>query len=101
MNVEIVKATSEGETVLCKIECDGTKESWEAQVRPVMECLDARVKEMNIRYLDALKIVEHFPPDYRPAFKCAVDALYGKRPEQLTNLPWPNTAPVSERTGHA
>lgn len=88
MHVEIVRATSEGETLLCKIELKSHDE-WGSKVLPALKRLDDRVFEMNGRYIAALKVAENFPPEYQGAFKCAVDALYGRHPERLTNLPWP------------
>lgn len=83
MKVQIAKATAEGETVM--IEVSGKDiHDWDSRVRPVLDKVDARMLEMNMRLLNGFKTLEQFPAEYRGPIKQIIQALHGHRPDALS-----------------
>jgi hypothetical protein len=81
MKVLIARATSPGEQINVEVHLNNPQE-FDQKVPPVLAQLDRRIKEMNQRYLDACSVVEVFPPEYRGAFKQAIDILYSDGPKE-------------------
>ncbi len=86
MKVIINKATNEGEALSIEIPLN-TPTEWMEKVKPALDMLDARLREVNQRYIEAFKAKGIFPKKYHMALNCLIDAIHGHRIDQLSNIP--------------
>lgn len=85
MKVVVAKMTGEGEQTTFEFTVNSEKDI--SKLVNAYRMADGRMREMNERYLAALKTMEEFPPELRIKFRYAIDCLYGQRLDQLTNIP--------------
>lgn len=82
--VQVVKSTCTGESVIIKGDVETLPE-----VDAIYKAVDARMEEMNRRYMTALYCDQYFPPEYRAAFRVIIDAFWKGSPESI-----PGSVPV-------
>lgn len=85
MKCTVAKNTGEGEITTFEFSINSEKD--QSKLVNAYRMADGRMREMNERYLAALKTMDEFPPELRIKFRYAIDCLYGQRLDQLTNLP--------------
>ena len=88
MRLVIAKATAEGEQF--NVEFDLPEGLDPSQIRPVLEFLDARLLEMNLRIINANKKVRSLGPDAQMAVHEVMDVLYGRRQQAPDTVPDPS-----------
>jgi hypothetical protein len=87
MKVLVARATSPGEQINVEIEATAWDDKdWNNRIGFVLRKLDERMKDMNHRYLDALGVVDIFPPEYRASFKQAIDILHSDGPKERLQM---------------
>ena len=85
MRITVQKSTAEGEAISLEFSVSNQKDL--SNLANAFNICDTRLREMNERYLTALKTMEEFPLEWRVKVRYLIDCLHGHRLDQLSKIP--------------